>query len=146
MVEGLVFLGVNNNEKAVKYLLEEDPCFGRQYAKTAAECSRCRAPVLLNGKVSLLNEVCKSLTQEDTIPVQVKKLTSKQVIDKIQAGLSPTEIISEMVGDEPSYQQVKEARTLLAVRMSYIKNNKNLPVPEVPTLRELWNGEEAESL
>jgi hypothetical protein len=138
----LVFLGAEDNEKTLRYMLEDDPCFGRKYAKTASECDRCRAPVLLDGKVSLLNEVCKSVTEDDTTPVQIKKLTSKQVLDKVRSGLSPVEIIEHMTGGDPSYREVVEARGLLASRMAYLKHQKNLPVPDIPTIKEIWDGEE----
>lgn len=40
------------------------PCFGKRFAKTVHECNECLAPVIHNGKIQLVREVCEAVTRE----------------------------------------------------------------------------------
>jgi hypothetical protein len=133
------FIGVKDNVKTLKVLATKDPCFGKEFAKSASECKACVAPVAYQGKVHLLKEICAMLCNGAQSPVSLRRLTSSDVRERIEKGASMQEIFEEILADNDPAIAATEARALLYQRVNYIK--KSLPVPNVPTTEELLNGE-----
>ena len=140
-IDKLTFIGIKDQNKIKTFLKTKDPCFGKAFKKQEKVCQQCRAPVLLNNDIYLLRDVCKTLTKDEQEPVKIKNITSNQVLTKIKSGIRPEDILKELVGTQPSFAEVKEARSLLSRRLSYLKTKKNLPVPSLSSVKEIWDSE-----
>lgn len=124
------------NDKAQEILRSEEDCFGQHFAKTADECKRCIAPVLHDGRVKTVRDLCRAEC-EDSAPDRIKRLTSDEVLDLVRRGREPVEIWAEILDGQPPPVAGVEARSLMAARLRYLSREKGLQVPEPPTTQEL---------
>lgn len=114
-----------------------EDCFGERFARTVTECKDCRAPVILDGKIFLLREICASQSQGGKDPVRLNRLTSVDVLDRLEAGASACDIFLEILNGAPMELGGSEARQILRRRFQYLEREFELPVPVLPTLRTL---------
>lgn len=119
----------------LKAHLAEDVCFGKHYAKTVKECRECVCPVVVEERVLLLSEVCAALCGK-AAPGHLKRLTSKE-IEKRLSTMSVVEIFKEIVNEMPVEQAAADARALLYDRLYYLREEKGVPVPDLPSTEDL---------
>lgn len=122
-----------------KYLEEVDPCFGKHFAKSAPECKECLAPVVVEGKLLFLRDLCEARTHGADTPDHLVRLTTNDVIVRLDHGKSLQEIYAEILGDSTSEVTAKAARSLLAARLSRMRFLE-LPTPALPPLKDLQKG------
>lgn len=140
-------LPVVGQPASLQKLLENDPCFGKHYAKTNDTCKRCRMPVVKDGQLVLMKEACRAETEGTTVG-PLKRLTSQDVLDRLSRGDEPFTIWVEILaGKDPTTSYGSEARNLLASRLRYLQNEYELDVPELPytkVLRKRFHREKAD--
>ena len=127
--------GVGVDSVKLRTALAHDPCLGFNYTKTAKECRACLAPVIIAGKLMLMNEACASWSVGAT-PGTIQRLTSQEVLDRLTAGATPDAIFSEILGSADPIATGDLARQVLVDRLAYLKW-KGLTVPKVPHKKEL---------
>lgn len=115
-----------------------DPCFGKSFAKSAPECINCRAPVLIQGKVRLVRDICAARMRGAKSPMELHRLTSTEVQQRLERGDSIAAIFNEILGDTPFELGGAIARQLLVDRLLYLKGN----YPQVPRAKELYKPKE----
>lgn len=120
-----------------QYLEEHDPCFGFDFAKTADECKACTAPVVIDGELYLLREVCKDVSAGADTPTDLNRLTSQDVRRRRVQGKSVEDIFWEIVGDSDPRVAGVEARSILYSRFKYLHDEYGLPMPDIPRTDEL---------
>lgn len=125
-------------EDFTQYLEKDDPCFEKAFAKSAKECKECRAPVLMDGKIHLLRDVCEARTRGADSPTQLKRLTSQEVLDRLVGGAEPPELFREVLADSDPDIAGAAARALIKQRLNYLEQ-KGIPVPDLPRTKELKN-------
>lgn len=171
MVEELVLIG--GNTAAFKTLLQKlDPCYGKRYAKSAKACQECLCPVVIGGKVRLLNELCREATgaREEAIerrkqerealkvrraaappvvkppptitpitraPATLKKLSYREIQQRLSAGHSWEMMFREILGDASAKIYGSEVRAYLNDAEYYIRSKHGLPTLRVPKTAEL---------
>jgi hypothetical protein len=133
----LTLVGSDKSLEFQEYLQSDDPCFGEHYAKRAEECKNCTAPVIVNGRLVLLNELCEARTKGADDPLQLKRLTSQDVLDRLQSGASILDIFDEILADNDLDDAAVQARSILAARLRYLQKEYDLPVPSAPKTKEL---------
>lgn len=114
-----------------------DPCFGEDFAKTADACKECTAPVVVDGEIYLMREVCRAICRGALKPTRLNRLTSRDVRDRLFEGATVEEIWAEILGDSDPEAAGAEARKLLYNRLYYIERNYDYPTPDLPTTDEL---------
>lgn len=117
-------------------LSDESNCFGRRYAASSAVCQECLTPVIGQGTLLLLKEVC-ALECSKATPGQLKRLTSRDVLERLHGGQSIGQIFYEILNGTNPKINGTVARTLLHDRLWYIKNTMGTPVPVLPPTKEL---------
>lgn len=154
----VTLIGGNAPAKFQQYIERDDPCFGRYFSRTAEECKRCTCPVIADGQVLLLREVCQAVKgaglrpaapppPPDPVP-QVRstssarlsrpiRLTSREVAARLSEGKAPEEIFLEILNgcDFETYATI--SRQYLYESFWYIKTAFGAPVPSIPTKKEL---------
>lgn len=125
-------------ETFTQYLQETDPCFGKSFAKSSKECQACLLPVLMDGRILLLNDLCSQtrkaggvLTGDRLLP-----LTSQEVRERLGQGASPEDLFASILGEADPKILGGEARRLLKTRLTYLRQ-QGTPVPDLPPLSEL---------
>ena len=136
-MESLPLQAVGVPQELFDSYLPNDPCFGRRYAKSVRECQECLLPVVMEGRLHLLNEVCKARTEGLKKISPITRLTSQDILERLNAGVSAREIFEEILGDADPATAAVEARTLLKVRMMYLQRKTGLPMPALPPTKEL---------
>lgn len=122
---------------AAEYLEQgADPCFGKVFAKSAQACIDCRCPVLMGGKIRLMREVCAAKSRGAESPMDLQRLTSQDVLQRLERGEPLPMIFAAILADAPPELAAASARQLLMDRLVYLKST-GLPVPEVPRAKEL---------
>lgn len=116
---------------------EEDPCFGRLHSKASSECKICLAPVIYEGRLFLMNEICEARTHGAQDPSQLLKLTSRDILQRLEAGQSVQAIFEEILKDNDPHTMGTLARNLIAGRFQYIQNELGVPVPKLPRAKAL---------
>lgn len=116
-----------------------DPCFGKQFAKSAKTCIECRAPVLIEGKIKLMREVCAARSRGADTPFELQKLSTRDVVQRLERGDTLQMIFREIIGGAPEEVAGPAARQLLVDRLLYLKST-GTSVPDVPKTKELLNG------
>ncbi len=123
--------------EAAEYLSSgQDLCFGRHFAKTNTECISCRAPVILQGKVVLMRDVCAMKCSGKSTPAKLNRLTSTQVMERIERGTSVKEMFKEILGESDPAVVASAARQMLIDRLTYLKTI-GVETPEVPKTKDL---------
>lgn len=137
--EGINLIGASEEQQEAfrEFLEEDDPCFGCDFAKTADECKSCLAVVEANGKVHTLREICKAKSEGNDSPLNLKRLTSQDVLSRIRGGYSVAEIWKEILDGTDPEDGGTEAWQLLYNRLYYLRENKGLPVPDLPRTDKL---------
>lgn len=130
----LEFIG-GDSEKFNEYIYTNDPCFGKYFAKSAAECKACITPVIVDGQLKLLRDVCQAVCAQAPIGVIVR-LSAQQVLQRLQAGKNVAAIWLEMVGTADAQTVGAEVRQILYDRLWWLKNQGHL-VPTLPKTSEL---------
>lgn len=134
----LVPIGVDQ-EKFTQYLQHTDPCFGRHFSKSAKECKDCTTPVITDGKLCLLKEVCAAACAGSSKPATIKELAGPDVLARLQAGKTVMQLFVEIMdGGDPNVVGA-QARAHLDKRLRYYRN-KGMLIPNVPTTQELLVG------
>ena len=124
--------------EATEYLASgKDVCFGKFYAKSNPVCQACRAPVAHAGKVVLLKELCSALCAKQSTIARLNKLTSQEVLERLERQVPLSQIFREILGKAPVKQLGAEARQLLVDRLNYLNHFLKIEVPKVPRLKEL---------
>ena len=98
-----------------------DPCFGKAFARSTAICIECRAPVVIEGKIRLMREVCSAKQRGADQLADLHRLTSREVLQRLERGDSITAIFKEILGDLPPEMGGAAARQLLVDRLVYLK-------------------------
>lgn len=129
--------GTFSPEGFATYLDEQDPCFGKHFAKSAPECKRCTAPVIVEGALCFLRDLCEARTKGASSPAGLVALTSRDVMERLERGSSAEEIFREVLGDSDPQVAAVAARQLLYSRFYYIRTELEVPVPELPPTEEL---------
>lgn len=119
----------------LQFLKERDVCFGN-YLQTARECDKCRAPVIVDDKLVLLKEACQAETTGAANTGALKKLSTQQVIDRIEQGKTIEEIFEEVLNGLDPEMMATVARNSLNLRLNYMKSI-DIPAPKLPTAKEL---------
>lgn len=114
-----------------------DPCFGKYYAKTAPECVMCVAPVVIDGKVRLMRDVCAARSKGAENTVDLERLTSRDVAQRIERGEPLHTIFAAILGDAPPEIAASAARQILVDRLLYLKSTGARIPEEVPRVKEL---------
>lgn len=153
MVDDIELVG--GNTAAFRKLLSElDPCFGQNYAKTVLTCRECICPVIVNGKVELLNDVCREATRQNKekakaggtttvstskggAPPTLNKMSYADVSRALQAGKTWFDLFVEVLGDADPEEYATDAREFLYGAQYYIRKTWDLPVAKVPKRKEL---------
>ena len=117
-----------------RYLEEDDPCFGRSFAKSAIECQQCTRPVVFEGKVTLLSDVCRAFFTGGSANV-IRRLTTREVETRLKNGKSIKSIFIDILNGCDVRELGAAARQLLYDRLWYLKQTQ--PVPDLPKLKEL---------
>jgi len=126
--------GANGNGRF--RVLEED-CFGKSYNKQAAECKVCIAPLLVDGRVVLCNEVCAAYCKGDTYKGGLNRLSSNDVAERLEKGASVADIFTEVLGAAQPEEYYKAARMLLYNRLRHLQQVKGMVTPALPPREEL---------
>lgn len=121
----------------LRVLKERVPCFGKDFAKTAKECRSCLAPVVVQGKLHLLREICQARSRGAATYAQLVILTTQDVIERLERGKGVEEIFAEVLGDADPDLQAAAARQLISLRLVYMKRDLGLPTPKLPPRKEL---------
>lgn len=122
---------------AAEYLQSgDDVCFGKNYAKSTDACVACRAPVLIDGKIRVMREVCAPLSRGMTGPVDLQRLTSAEVLQMLEQGATPEAIFRKILGQVDPQLGAAAARQLLVDRFFYLSSIK-IPTPSVPKTKDL---------
>jgi len=124
-------------EEFASYLEERDPCFGKHFAKSADACKDCLAPVIVDGTLTLLRDLCHARCEGAESPAMLKALTSQDVRNRLAAGKTVAEIFTEVLGDSDPSVAAAAARDLLYRRFYYLRTEKGFPVPDLPPTKEL---------
>ena len=137
--EGINLVGASEEQQEAfrEFLEEDDPCFGCDFAKTDSECKTCLAVVEANGRIHTLREICKAKSEGNNNPLNLKRLTSQDVLSRIRGGYSVAEIWEEILDGTDPEEGGTEAWQLLYNRLYYLREEKGLPVPELPRTGEL---------
>lgn len=136
----LKVIGYPATETIRKKLEEESNCFGQLFSEEDDECKKCVAPVIVNGQLRLMNEVCESFCKKEKAPANYRKLSSSKIKTLLQKGATLPEIFKLMIGEDYSQEDAVEARKCLRYRLYYLENAKDYPTPELPSLQELIDG------
>lgn len=129
-------IGLDNNE-AVEYLESgSDICFGRSYAKSVFDCINCRAPVIKDGKIYLMKEICATKCAGRKDVSGLRKLTSREVMELVEKGVSLAMIFRMILADCPPEQQSAEARQVLVDRAAHLKTI-GLDLGKIPRTTDL---------
>lgn len=125
--------------------LEKDLCFGKGYAKTAQECGDCLCPVISDGKLYTLNEICATRTK--SVQRQFRKAKAgagdfskfavRELVDMLGQGMSVVDIYFRMLGEANIDLVGGEARKHLWRQCYYLREKRKMPIPYPPTLEEL---------
>lgn len=116
----------------------QDICFGKLFAKTSPDCIACRAPSIFKGRVILTKELCAMKCAGSADPIRINKLSSQDVMERLERGSSYSAIFREILDKAPADQAAPMARQLLVDRMMYLKTigvDKG-PVPRTKDLLE----------
>lgn len=138
----LVLIG-GDTDAFNRFLETDDPCFGRFYSASSGECKDCVAPVLENGQVFLLKEVCRTRTavgkggRAPTGTARINRLPSRDVMDRLSAGKSATDIFLEILGAADIDFLGREARQYLYDSFYYLRESHGVVTPDLPKLKEL---------
>jgi len=133
----LKLVGANEDDgRFARYLEADDPCFGRHFAKSATECQVCLCPVVLDGRLLLLREVCQARCA-GTNAGSIKRLTSQQILESLTKGATPTDLWLDILNGSDPGEFGAEARLLLADRLWYLANHRGVSKITVPKLKEL---------
>lgn len=124
-------------EQYTRFLQERDPCFGRHFAKTVEACKRCRAPVIMEGQVYLLLEVCRGVSEGQDRPHRLNRLTSQDVFQRLQEGATTQDIFEEILAQNDPDVAAVAARQILARRLRYLERKHEVPVPDLPKTEQL---------
>ncbi len=131
------FTVIGLDSAAVDYLESgEDVCFGKWFAKTTTECRSCRAPVIRDGRVILMRDMCQIRTQGLSGPVQLVRLTSKQVLERLERGDPFCRIFGEIMGGAPPHAAATAARQVMLDRFIYLRS-VGMEIGKVPRTKEL---------
>lgn len=133
--DSIVLLG-GNSEVFREYLKTDDPCFGKSYAKTSDVCRSCICPVLFDGRVMLLHEVCAAW-QAPGVIAALKRLSSAEVLDRIKRGKTAKDIFTEILNGTDPVANGKAARDILSGRWWYLRFEKREQLPDLPALKDL---------
>jgi len=117
------------------HLAEPENCFGKHYAKTAPECKKCLCPVVHEGHVWLLNEVCANLCGT-AAPSNLKRLSSQEVQERL-THKTVEEIFKEILNESNPEINGSAARQLLYDRLWHLRTHLGVPTPPVPSLKVL---------
>jgi hypothetical protein len=130
-------IGLPGNEAADFLARGDDVCFGKHFAKTASECIQCRAPVIKDGKLLLMKDLC-AMTVLGEKKLEIVKLTSKEVLERLERGVDLRTIFREILGSAPVTHAGATARQLLVDRLMYLRSLHPAGLPEtVPKLKDL---------
>lgn len=139
--EGINLVGASEEEQEVyrDFLERNDPCFGCHFAKTADECKECTAVVEYNGRLHTLRELCKAKSEGKEDPINLKRLSSQDVISRLRGGKSVAEIWWEILDGTDPDEGGTEAWRILYNRLRYLEKEKGLPVPDLKPTKMLLN-------
>lgn len=132
-------VGASPREQEVFQLYLDNPqgdCFGKRFAKSAAECQACLLPVIVEGRITFMRDLCEARTKGAASPTQLVRLTTRDVIRRLDQGQSPQTIFNEILGDSDPSTGAQAARALLASRLGRMRF-LGLPTPKLPPLAEL---------
>lgn len=149
MVSELVLIG--GNSAAFQVLLTRlDPCFGKNYAKSAKECKDCLCAVISGGRVHVLNEVCREESRQRQVQIaaapervpaatapQLKKVSYTDVSRKIQEGKTWFDMFVDMLDGADPTEYGTDVRNYLYGARYHIAKVWGLPVPSVPHKKDL---------
>lgn len=124
-------------DEFTRFLEEQDPCFGKHFAKTAPECQRCLAPIIVQGRLSFVRDLCEAQCKGAESPQLLRDLTTQDIIQRLEQGKSVEEIFVEVLGDADPKLAADAARQLLYRRFYYMRKTLDLPTPELPPMKEL---------
>lgn len=119
----------------------QDICFGRFFAKTNPECISCRAPVIHQGKVVLMRDVCAMKCSGKATPAKLNRLNSTQVMERLERGVAVKDIFKEILGDSDPSVVAAAARQMLIDRFLYLKT-LGVETPAVSKTKDLLKEEE----
>lgn len=117
-------------------ILHRNPCFGKEYSASLAECRNCRCPLIVDGELLLSRQVCEARTLGAQAPVDVLNFSSQEVLQLFEEGLKLEEIFLRMTKGNLEVGAV-EARQILSRRVRYLQSYKGVPLPDVPPTEEL---------
>lgn len=115
-------------------------CFGALYSASAPECRVCTAPVVHEGRLCLLSEVCAMASAHrgnGNGSSTFRRLSSEDVIGQLEAGRTLVDIFRDMTAGTNVDAVGAAARAYLNDRLRYIKTERGMPVPPLPRLKEL---------
>lgn len=114
----------------------EDPCFGKAFARSTPQCIECRAPVLVDGRILLMRELCVMRMRGAQTPMQLHHLTSRDVLQRLERGESLPAIFAEILGDAAPDLMASTARQLLVDRVLYLRST-GMTIGDVPRVKEM---------
>lgn len=130
----LTVIGIDNS--TVQRESEAWACFGKCYSKRAPECRRCIAPVVADGQVFLMREVCEQATLGSRKAVRTNHLTTQEIMTRLQAGKSLMDVFVEMLQGGDIDVVGRETYRVLYGRIKYIEK-KGVPVPALSPFKEM---------
>ena len=119
-------------EDYTRILTGPQSCFEKRFAKTASECRECLAPVIVQGALFFLRDLCRARKKGFDTPTLLTVLTTEEVSERLSLGQSVDQIFLEVLGKADLELWGAEARAMLALRLSKITDP-----PELPHLKEL---------
>ncbi len=131
----LVVIGADS-EKVNRFLSTDDPCYGRHFSKSAPECKECTAPVVADGHLCLMRDMCAALSAGGDTPALIKELSGVEIQQRLAAGTTVPQMFVEVLNGGDASLVGAKARDLLCRRLRYL-TSKGMPAPRVPTLKEL---------
>lgn len=93
--------------------------------------------MIFEGEFFFLRDLCGAQSRGERSPTSLKRLTSRDIISRLSLGKTPEEIFMEVLGDADLDGHGGDARALIANRFTYISRDMELPVPDLPYLKEL---------
>ena len=122
-----------------RYLQEDDPCFGKHFARTVKECLACVAPVIMDQKLYLIRDLCEARCQGADSPGSLQVLAAQDVLARLESGQSVQELFQAILGDSEPALLGAAARQMLSDRFAYLRSSRKLLTPPLPPLKELQN-------
>ena len=132
----LVVVGVADSDAVVAYLKDGDVCFGKSFAKSAPECISCRAPVVFQGRLHLMKEICAAKVLGSAGVEHINKIPARVVLERFESGASVFDVFREIVGDSTVEHTGALARQVLVDRLAYL-TSIGFKAPEVPRTKVL---------